>query len=136
MLYNCVRVSLSYQTNTFRQILKGITSIPFHQKERHSYMPFERRKYLYTMVTTSPYSVLKENPMGLPLIPSGHQYSPWFGKRLTWSNDISRCFSSATSGNGNNDNGDSPQDAPTGKLGTLTRIVLSPFYSAGEAINC
>ena len=111
---NSVRISF-YQKNKFRDIWRGVTSISVQAYESKSDLSIQRRRSLYNIVNHScSLNMKKGNHVKFNSILSSNVQSHWRPKNRLVYGDISRCFSSVTSGNGNDDSGDPPEDTPPG----------------------
>ena len=115
MLQSGFRICRSRQKNTVRQIVRCMASMPPPYTEKYSWS-FERRKSNYIIATTN--GVSKETPRLLSLIPFSQRFSPWQRTHSAFFNETCRFFSSLP-GNGSNDNGDSPEDSPSGNVKDL-----------------
>ena len=113
MIQYSVKVLHFTQKNAFRKFFEGMPSLCAASNEMHITNSISRKRSLYNMVNTSSISVLKRHNTGLP-ISSSLFNSPWRDTPNVSFGSIARCYSSVTSGNGNNDNGDSPEDTPPG----------------------
>ena len=114
-MQNSVKVLLSCRKNTFQDFLRGLTSISVQSNENSINLSIDRKRYLYNMVNRCSFNVNKGSYMGLPLMSSTNFHSPLRPKRRALCVDNLRCFSSVTSGDGNDDSGDSPEDVSPGK---------------------